>query len=208
MTVSYQPLTTADCNTTPCEAVNPEYCYFPDAYNEYGQNLSGGQIFFRQNKPGSPWYDLVSNSKGWTVDFNLEVLRIENASFLSEIDSTEGVGIYVNDGIRQETIVFLEQEVLFKNANVQAVYDTTQPTQYRLIGRDQNIRLYGRREGSPNWKIIANVSNASPASNEGNAHRPSVYEDANGDLHSVWYDDGNGKGQLYYSKRSSTWSIP
>jgi len=196
------------CNQEAC-SVDVEYCYFDFTYSEYAQAVHGGKAFYRQNKPGTSWFDKVNNANGWTIDFNLEVLKIENSFQLSNTDNPNGIGIYVNDGVYQESIYFLQQEILFKNAGVQIVFDTTQATQYRLIGKKDNLRLYARRNDKISWMLIANVGSTVPATPEGNGRKPSVFQESNGDSHSVWYDDGNKVGQIIYSRFSdSVWSEP
>jgi hypothetical protein len=182
--------------------------YIDSVYAPYGLAF-GGKWYYRQNKPGTRWFDNVSNEKGWTVDFNLEVIRVENSDVLSRTDPPRGIGIYVNDGERDETIYFLEQEVLFSNAVHSVTYDTTSSTSYRLIGKDDGLRLFARRDTSFRFTELGKVSFGHSATNAGNGYMPAVCEDSSGNLHAAWHDDGNATGQIYYGKNESgTWGTP
>lgn len=178
--------------------------------NEYGIIGKGGKWYYTHNKFGTEWFDKVDNNKGWTVDFNLRVIDIQNSDFtLDEDNKTKGVGVYVNDGSRQETINFLTQEIIFSNANKKIIYDTTGETDYRLIGKKDNIKLFARSLGVSNYFNIANVNFIKEATNSGNGFKPTVFEGSDGDIHAVWHDDGNGIGKVYYSKYSNaSWSVP
>jgi len=166
---------------------------------EYGF-AHGGKWYYSQNKPGSAWVDKASNSKGWTVDFNLEVLRVENSDFMSVTDPPDGLGVYLNDGTKQETIYFFEQEIVFVNADTKITFDTTQETNYRVIGRGNGLKLYVRRGSVAKYELLAEIGFMTKASDEGNSFRPAIYEDNSGVQHAVWHDDGNVLGQILYSK--------
>ena len=178
--------------------------------DEYGVIGKGGRWYYAHNKFGTEWFDKVDNNKGWTVDFNLRVVDIQNSDFtLDEDDKTKGIGIYVNDGFRQETINFLTQEIVFSNANKKIIYDTTGETDYRLIGKKDNIKLFARDAGFSKYSNIADVDFIKEATDSGNGFKPSVFEDSGGNIHAVWHDDGNGIGKIYYSKYSNSfWSDP
>lgn len=182
-------------------------CDFQLVYTDAYEPVHGGKWFYRQNKPGTPWFDAVNNTKGWTVDFDLEVLSVENSKGLSDTDPPSGLGVYVNDGARQETLYFLEQEIVFKNSNVKVTHDTTQTTSYRLIGKENNLQLYGRRSTSIQWQLIADTRNFALATSAGNARKPRCTTDSVGNLHAVWMDDGNSAGILFYAKYDGiSWS--
>jgi hypothetical protein len=184
-------------------------CYFDVPTIDVYEPKYGGQWYYSQNKPGTSWFDNVSNERGWTVDFNLEVLKIENSDGFTDTDPPDGLGIYVNDGYRQEILYFLEQEIVFKNSNIKVTYDTTQATQYRLTGKQDELKLYARRDNELLWGLIANVSFLTEAANAGHARKPGICTDDSGNIHAVWYDDGNVTGQLYYSKYDgASWSVP
>jgi len=186
-----------------------EYAYFVvPTFDEYLVS-HGGKWFYSHGLPGTPWFDKADNEKGWTVDFQLKVFRVQNSYGFSSAEPPDGIGVYVNDGKRMESIYFFEQEIAFANACVSAVYDTTSVIDYRLTGQGDCISLYGRRENENIYRLIKETLLKTPSTNEANASSPAVYEDDNGDLHVVWWDDGNGQGQIYYNKFSSgAWGSP
>ena len=177
--------------------------------NEYGE-IRGGLCYYTQNKFGTEWFDKADNKKGWTVDFNLRVDEVHNSELiLDENSKGKGVGIYVNDGDKQETINFLTQEIIFGNAKKTITYDTTTENNYRLTGKEENLTLYSREKGKSFYNQIASVDFFTKATINGNALNPSVFEDSNGNLHATWWDDGGGLGNIFYSKFSdSQWSEP
>ena len=187
-----------------------EYCEFDPVYFDVYRPVHGGKWFYSQNKPGSQWFDNVSNEKGWTVDFNLEVLKVENSNIPTQALDPDGLGVYFNDGTRYESIYFLEQEILFNQADRSVFYDTTQETQYRVTGVKDSLAIYAKRADENEWAELARVPFSGDATNEGNGRKPAVYESSDGNLHAAWHDDGNGLGQLYYSKFSDSgvWSDP
>lgn len=175
--------------------------------DEY-ESIHGGKWYYAQNRPGTPWFDIVNNNIGWTVQFNLDVIRVQNSDSLSDIDPPDGLGIYFNDGSYQETIYFFEQEIAFRYLNQSVRYDTTEATDYRLTVQGRRARLYARREDDLTFSLISDVSLDKLATNEGNGRSPSAVEDSDNVLHVVWHDDGNSLGQLYYSSLSNEWSDP
>jgi len=181
-------------------------------YNEYQPLESGGGLwFYKQDKPGTEWFDNVSNSKGWTVDFNLTVYDVNDSIDNLSEDIRDSAGIYVNDGTSQESIMFLTQEIIFKNANKKIIYDATQETNYRLTGQSDGLKLYARPASniSDPYTLIAEASFNNVSSLEANGHRPSIAEDIDGRFHAVWMDDGNKTGQIFYSNfNNSEWSTP
>ena len=154
--------------------------------NEYGENR-GGVWYYTQNKFGSEWFNKVDNKKGWTVDFNLRVSDVRNSEWLiDENNKGKGVGIYVNDGEREEIINFLTQEIVFVNAEQTKIYDTTQEVNYRLTGKEEDLKLYAKPDGISSYKKILETSFLKKATSNGNGLNPSVFEDINGNLHVVW----------------------
>lgn len=176
--------------------------------DEYGSYYRGGHWFYTQRKPGTTWFDGVSNKKGWSVDFNLRISDVQNShTTLDEEGKANGVGVYVNDGTRQETINFFPQEVVFKNADMATTLDTTGEYSYRVTGKENQLALYAKPSSSTVYSEVASVPFTTKATNNGNSLEPSVFEDANGDIHAAWWDDGDGVGAIYYSKYSnSSWS--
>jgi len=183
--------------------------YFVDPYiDEYGLKITG-KWYYRQDKPGSAWFDRVDNTKGWTVDFTLAVNSVENVDALSNTDKPDGLGIYVNDGTYYETLYFLTQEIIFANADRKLVFDTTDNVRYRLIGKDRSLQLFGQSVREKRFKKIADVNFNTKASNEGNGRQPATVQDSQGVDHVVWYDDGNQQGQLLYAKLDNgVWDEP
>jgi hypothetical protein len=179
-------------------------------YNEYNVESGGGLWYYKQDKPGSEWFDNASNSSGWTVDFNLKVTDVSDSIDSLSEDALDGAGIYVNDGTAQESITFLTQEIIFKNSNEKIVYDTTVETNYRLLGKDGGLQLFARASSNTTdpYSLIAQTSFQNLSSLEANGHSPSVTEDIDGNFHAVWKDDGNKIGQIFYSKFTDKWSTP
>ena len=177
--------------------------------NEYTSN-KGGVWYYTQNKFGSEWVNRADNAKGWTVDFNLRVSDIQNSELIiDENDKGKGIGLYINDGTKQETINFLTQQIVFTNANHTKLYDATQEVNYRLTGKDNNLKLYARPYGDSKYRSIADVNFIKDATPNGNSLNPSVFEDTDGNLHVVWWDDGGNLGSIYYSKFDGTlWTDP
>lgn len=178
-------------------------------YLEY-EILHGGKWFYAQNQPGTKWYDNVSNSKGWTIDFNMRLLDIENNDMiLSTISKPSGLELYINDGTISEQVSFLPQEVVLNNSNLSTTFDTTQKVDYRLLGKEQNIQLYAKPDGHVEYSLLLDSKAFKNATNEGNGYKPSVFVDKENNIHTVWHDDGNKGGQIYYAKYSNKqWSKP
>lgn len=177
----------------------------------YGEPKKGGVWYYKQDKPGTPWFDNVDNDKGWTVDFNLKVSDIQDSKDSLLYDVLDGVGIYVNDGVAKESITFLTQEIIFQNSNKKVIYDTTSEKNYRLLGKKNGLQLFARdpENNQTPYTLIAEAPFNTISTEESNASRPSIVEDINGDFHMVWVDDGNKIGQIYYSKfTDENWSIP
>jgi hypothetical protein len=187
---------------------------FPLEEEEYLEYLSlpigkGGKCYYTHNRPGTPWYDYVDHTKGWTVDFNLKTVVTENTDYFLAEDSEDGVGIYVNDGVRKETIMFLEQEIVFVNAKHSLRFDTTREKDYRLISKGDSLELFAQAYGEQEYTSISKVSFLTPSTNQGNGYKPSMCGDSRGYLHAVWHDDGNGTGQIYYSMYTgAAWTAP
>ena len=186
------------------------YFDFPFEYSEYANISNGGKWFYTQNKPGTKWFDTVDNKKGWTVDFNMRIVDVENNDdILSDTEVPSGLGIYVNDGSFYETIYFLSQEIDFSKAEEKFIFDTTQEVDYRLIGKEDNIKLYAKTSNTSTYSLLVDTKFFTEATKEGNGVRPSVAIDLNNNIHVVWYDDGNQAGIIYYSKFSNgEWSYP
>ncbi len=180
-------------------------------YNEYLAESGGGLWYYKQDKPGTEWFDHADNGKGWTIDFNLKVSDINDSIENLIEDAIDGAGVYINDGVFQESITFLTQEIVFQNANKKITYDTTSENNYRLIGKENGLKLFARDPLNTKvpYSLVAEVPFNDMSTKEANGNRPSVVEDIGGNLHSVWMDDGNKIGQIFYSKFSDgEWSEP
>jgi len=173
------------------------YFDMPDEY--VNTPIYGGKWFYSQNKPGTSWVDKASNIKGWTVDFELQVMDIENSDTLSIMERPDGVGLYVNDGTKYEHVYFLKQEIIFANADKIFSVDTTSNAKYRLIGKEGWMKLFMKRDADTSFSTVGEISLATPASSQLNGYRPATFQDTDGKLHMVWSGDGNKGGQLYYS---------
>ena len=182
-------------------------------YSEYIAESGGGLWYYKQDRPGTEWFDHADNTKGWTIDFNLKVTDINDSVDSLLEDIIDGAGIYINDGEAQESITFLTQEIIFQNSNKKIVYDTTSETDYRLLGDKNGLKLFAREPGNIRvpYSLIAESPFQTVSTKEANGQRPAVAEDIDGNFHVVWMDDGNKTGQIYYSKFNVTegqWSDP
>ena len=176
---------------------------------EYLLMQKGGVCYYTQNRPGTKWFDTVSNSKGWTIDFNLKVVNVDNGDVSLYDDYNKGSGLYINDGTRKEVIIFLTQEIIFRYANRRIVFDTTSQTDYRLIGKDEQLKLFAKKSDESSYSLIADVEFLESSSSEANGLKPKITEDKYRDLHAVWYDDENKVGRLFYSYyKNGFWSDP
>ena len=191
-------------------AVSPPDIVTPSGLSVYGEyeRITGGKWYYSQNKPGSRWYDTVDNSKGWTVDMGLQVVDINNSSALSTNEPPNGMGLYINDGTRQESIYFFQQEIYFTNAKEKVLYDATQLSDYFVVGKGDNLKLFARPDGQTSWQELANVGFYNSATNEGNAGRPRVSQSLSGELHAVWHDDVAVSSHIYYSSFTNEWKNP
>lgn len=182
--------------------------YNPSPYGTY----STGKWFYCHRKKGTPWFERVDNSRGWTIDFSLRIDDFEDSDTPSNTGKPKGTGIYVNDGLCSENIWFLPQEIIFEGAERSFLYDTTELTDYRLVGKKTRIKLYGKKVSDQSYKLIAETTIKLAATNQGNAARPSIFYDSTGKTHAVWHDDGKGinRRQLYYSyyDANTEWSEP
>lgn len=187
---------------------------FVDPYSPSPYGIIGtGKWSYSHRKPGTPWFERVDNSKGWTVDFDIRLDSIEDSETPVNDDKPKGMGLYVNDGVCSENLWFLPQEIVFEGSEKSFTYDTTLMTSYRLIGKKKKLKLYGKKSSDQSYKLIAESATRTKATNQGNAGRPAIFRDSNNIKHIVWHDDGNGsnKRQIYYntfSEVSLTWGEP
>jgi len=186
-----------------------EYCYFGDLSVDQYSSIHGGKWYYAHDKPGTPWHDRVDNTKGWTFDFTLRVIAVENSEGLTETVKPDGLGVYVNDGTAMEVLYFFTQEIVFENADVKILYDTTALTDYRLLGKGNGLQLFAKSNTEVQYKLIADVPFKETASVEDNSSKAAQVVDTNGDIHAVWQNDGGGLSKIYYAKyTNSTWSDP
>lgn len=174
--------------------------------------VDGGKCFYSHRKPGTKWFDKVSNIKGWTVDFDITVFSVEDGISHSNTDEPSGLGLYVNDGTYYEIINFLPQEIVLKQSKKSVIYDNTSKTYFRIIGKEKSINIYAKKENEKHYSLILSSNFVSASTSQGNAGRPSLCKSSNGNIHAVWHDDGNsGKRQImyaYYDEISQLWSDP
>ena len=190
-------------------SINPYVDY--DPYNEYiyGRDY-GGKWFYKQDSPGTAWFDRVSNELGWTVSFSLDILEIENSLLLNYIDTEDGLGILVCDDKYSETITFYSQEIFFKNANARVTYDATALTTYVLTGKGNLLKLFASSDGL-NYSLLISVPFNTPSSSSGNATKPKIVESSTGLKKTLWLDDGSFGGELYVSEfqdDTESWTMP
>ena len=173
---------------------------------------TGGKLYFSQSEKGSKWFDIVDNKKGWTVAFSMKVFSLADDVKSSATDKPDGFGIYVNDGTYQEVVHFFTDQIVFRNSDSYAAFDTTISTEYVLVGKGRSITLYYKGDNGK-YHVLNDGNMIKVATTEGNGGRPSVAEDLNGNLHAVWHDDGSINRSLYYSMGTKTngvvnWGLP
>lgn len=173
---------------------------------------SGGKWFYTHRKHGTPWFEKVDNEKGWTVDFDVTLDRVEDSDRPSDVDNPEGLGLYLNDGKFYENICILPQEIILSESKSSVLYDTTTFTKLRITGKGKEIKVFAKKSDDLYYKLIVESEFASRSTNQANGGRPSIAQSSNGFLHAVWHDDGNGgKRQIYYSyfdPNLALWSQP
>ena len=173
---------------------------------------SGGKWFYSHRKYGTPWFEKVSNTRGWTVDFDIIVDSVEDSDRPSSVDGPEGLGLYVNDGTYYENIHFLTQEVILGQTRESVLYDTTTFTKFRVTGKGDQLKIFAKKDTDLYYNLLVESRMIANGTNQANAGRPAVVQASNGFMHAIWHDDGNnGKRQLYYSyfdPNLSLWSEP
>lgn len=185
-----------------------------DVYNQspYG-TLGTGKWYYAHRKKGTPWFDLVDNEKGWTIDFSARVDKIEDSSTPSNIDDIKSIGFYINDGTMRDTIWLLSQEIICESQKKSLPIDATRMNDYRIIGRNNRFKIFAKPNNSPNYTLLHEYVATQKATKQGNAGRPCIFTDSLDNKHAVWHDDGNGvnRRQIFYSKLSrdaTEWSEP
>lgn len=186
----------------PALTVNGRYEIL-DVYNPnpYG-TLNTGKWYYTHRKKGTPWFDKVNNSVGWTVDIGLRIDEIEDSDTPANTGDPRGLGLYVNDGTVYENIWFLPQEIIIQSTGYSTTFDTTSYTDYRVTGKNRNLKIYGKKNTDNYYKLLVDSELNFAASKQANAGRPHVCSDSNNILHAVWHDDGNKRNQrqIFYSK--------
>tara|TARA_B100001778_G_scaffold334404_1_gene345633 strand:+ start:45152 stop:53575 length:8424 start_codon:yes stop_codon:yes gene_type:complete len=184
-------------------AIDP---YDPNPYSK----TAGGKWFYSHRKPGTGWFDSVSNSKGWTVDFDVRIENIEDSDRPSDIDEPEGCGLYLNDGTYYENIYFLPQEIIVKSTGKSYPVDATTRNQYRITGQGEGLQIYVKTPTDRDFRVLAESVLTETASNEGDSSRPRVYYES-GKTYVVWHDSGNAnRRQVYFAEYTTEagWSDP
>lgn len=164
---------------------------------------NGGKAYYTQRNHGTKWFDFVSSETGWTVNFTLQVINVNDDNSGSNTESPDGCGVFASDGSYAENIYFLAGGIQFANANKFISYDTSLSTNYTIVGKSGSIRLFA------GTLLLAQVPMTAKSTSEGNGRRPQIAEDANGEQHAVWQDDGDGIQSIYYAKTvHGEWAIP
>jgi hypothetical protein len=185
------------------QAVDP---YDPDPYSK----TAGGKWFYSHRKPGTPWVNSVSNSKGWTIDFDVQINGIEDSDRPSDVDNPEGAGLYVNDGTYYENLYFFPQEIVVASTGKSYPIDATSVNQYRITVQGQSMQVYSRTPDDLSYNLLIDTVLSEEASNEGDSSRPRVYY-SNDKTYAVWHDSGNAnKRQVYFAEYTPAtgWSEP
>lgn len=180
--------------------------YNSDPYSK----TAGGKWFYSHRKPGTPWVDSSSNSKGWTIDFDARIENIEDSDRPSDVTKPEGCGLYINDGKFYENIYFLTQEIIIDSTGKSYTIDTTTKNQYRITGKENGVQIYVKTPSDRSYRLLADSVLSKNASNEGDASRPRVCYDL-GKTYVVWHDSGNNnKRQIYFAEYTVTdgWTEP
>jgi hypothetical protein len=195
-------------NTIVIDTTHTAVGYEGDPYR-----YTGGICYLSQRTHGHAWFDKVDNSKGWQTEFTMSVGSVEQ-SIENDTDlNKEGIGIYVNDGNRQEIIIFTRDRITFLFANVYVDINTGISRTYRIVGKDDNLLLYQRYAsssvGTEQLVIDGTGLFVTPASVAGNSRKPKIAVDSAGNFHCVWHDDGNRNSTILYSKLDgNSWSHP
>lgn len=185
-------------------AVDP---YNPDPYSK----VSGGRWFYSHRRPGTPWFDKVDNAIGWSIDFDVTVEAIEDDDRPIDTPDPDGSGLYINDGKFYENIQFLTQEIVLGSSGKSFLVDNTSANRFRIVGKDDNLRIYVRRPSSLGYELLTESKMTASSTRQANGGRPAVCQDDSGNSFAVWHDDGDGgRQQLYYStqERNGAWSEP
>jgi len=204
-------------NNVDFQAISPSTVYRGSffAIDPYNPNpystTAGGKWFYSHRKPGTPWFDKASNQKGWTVDFDIRIDAVEDSDRPSNTSGPEGAGIYINDGAYTENIHFLPQEILLAESNKSILIDTTSLNKYRVIGKDDKIQIWTKRESDREYELLSESLMRANSSNAGDAVRPRTFTDKTGAAYTVWHDTGSeGKNQIFFAEYSTVdgWSDP
>jgi len=170
--------------------------------------------YYTQRVHGHSWFDNVDNTKGWQIGFSFDLDRLEqDEDFDTNLSSHQGFGIYINDGAYQEILYFYEDRIRFFYANVYVLLNTKLGRDYRIVGKEKNIKIYQKLTDSPtgSFQLLADGNSLfnTPSVLSANSRKPKTIVDSLGFNHAVWHDDGNGRSQILYSVHNGTeWSVP
>lgn len=176
-------------------------------------HIQKGIFYFSQRTHGHAWFDNVDNIKGWQTEFTLNIGTIEQDISDDEDLTKQGVGVYVNDGVHQEIIIFSKSRVTLSYANVYADLNTGYRRTYRIVGKGESIKIYQRytssSAGTEQLLIDGTGLFTTDAAKTGNSQKSRIALDAAGYYHAVWHDDSSRTSNLFYSKYNGTsWSNP
>jgi len=182
-------------------------------FDPYYNKISRGIFYYSQRTHGQAWFDYVDNEKGWQVEFTLNVGLIEQDETSDTDTNKEGVGVYVNDGVHQEFIIFTRSAITFLFANVTISLNTGYRRTYRIVGKGDDIRLYQRYSimsaGTESLALDGTGLFTTAATIAGNSRYPRMAIDSDGNYHAVWHSDGKRTSDILYSKNDgSSWSHP
>lgn len=169
--------------------------------------------YYSQRVSGHSWFDNVDNKKGWQASFGFKLDTLEQSDFNNEYVFHHGFGMYINDGTYQEIIYFYPDRIRLYYANVYIPLSTTLERQYRIVGKDKNIFVYQKLLNAPNGsdQLLIDGSGlfVTPASKSASSEKPKTEIDSDGNIHTVWHDDGDRDSKILYSYYSNNvWSVP
>ena len=193
-------------------ATNPDWNGEGD-FDPYYYQSTTGIYYLSQRTQGQSWFDNVDNEKGWQVEFTMNIGLIEQDSADDENLNKQGVGFYVNDGVRQEIINFNKNSITLTYANITASLNTGYNRIYRITGKGNNIKVYQRYAstsmGTEQLLLDGTGLFTTEATTTANSRKPRIALDPESNHHAVWQDDGKKVSSIYYSKfDGSSWSHP
>jgi len=178
----------------------------PDPYSY----VAGGKCFFSHDRPGTDWFDYVNSKNGYTVDLDIFLYSVEDSRRSINTEVGDGFGVYINDGVFEETIEFRSGEIIFKDSNSSVDFDFSGKVNFRFTGKDGGLKVFAKSESDSNHSLVSVTPMSRSASDQAGASSPCIVKDSSGVYHSIWHDDAmGGRGRLWYSYLlDGTWSDP